>query len=78
MEVYLADSFSDEEGSPAVPGKLVYFRGSKADVQALHEFLGEALNHLESSEKCHMHLQDHMDNWNKQDHVDFVIDVGQE
>ena len=77
MEAHLASTFSDEEGSPAVAGKLVYIRGTKRDIIDLHNFLGKAVAVLEDAESCHMHFQDFLDSWSKEQHIDLVIEVGQ-
>ncbi len=77
MKAYLADSFSDEDGPAATEGKLVYIRGTKEDVRELADFLDSVVNHLETSDACHLHFQDHFEKWSKAKHIDLVIDVGQ-
>ena len=78
MKAYLANSFSDEEGAPASEGKLVYLRGSKNDVSDMCRFLNAAVEWLENHDSCHMHFSDFLEGWNKNDHIDLVIDVGQD
>ena len=78
MKAYLADSFSDEEGAPADESKLVYLRGSKNEVSDLSRFLSSAVEWLEDHDSCHLHLSDFLEDWNKKDHIDLVIDVGQD
>lgn len=75
MKVFLADSFSDEEGPLAEEGKTVYIQGSREKLLELCQFFKEIANHLENDESCHMHFRDSSNSWNKQNYIDVAVDV---
>jgi len=75
MKAWLSQTHSDEEGPMATAGKLVILKGSIADIKAIAGFLEKVSTYLGSNEYCHMHLRDHMKDWNKEDHIDIEITV---
>jgi hypothetical protein len=75
LKVYLADSFSDEEGSLAHEGKTVYLQGSKENLLELCRFFEQVAAHLGDAKICHMHFRDSSGSWNKQTHIDVVVDT---
>ena len=74
MRAWLAQTYSDEDGL-AVEGKSVIVHGTKTDMKAIAEFMASVVEHLEGSDYCHMHLQDHMPGWKKDRHVDIEMTV---
>ncbi len=77
MRAFLADSFSDEEGSIASEGKTIYIQGSKQALFELCSFFEVVSRHLEQGETCHMHFQDYLETWHKETHIDVVVDMDQ-
>ena len=75
MQVWLATSFSDEEGPMATGGKTVMIQGTKAEVKAIAQFMAEVVMHLDDATYCHMHLRDSMAGWSKAKHIDLEITV---
>ncbi len=75
MKVFLADSFSDEEGPMAEEGKTVYIQGDKQKILELCDFFQKVSQYLEDSDSCHMHFRDSSSNWNKGKYIDVAIDV---
>ena len=75
MKVYLADSFSDEEGEMAVEGKTVYINASKERLIQLAEFFQSVADYVQKNDVCHMHFQDHAKDWNKEDFIDIAIEL---
>ncbi len=75
MELYLANSFSDEEGEMAVEGKTVYINASKKQLIQLAEFFKDVADYVEKNDLCHMHFRDHAPDWNKENFVDVAIEL---
>jgi len=75
LKVFLADSFSDEEGPMAEEGKTVYIQGDKQKILELCKFFQEVAQYLENADFCHMHFQDSSSNWNKKNYIDVAVDV---
>lgn len=75
MQAWLADTFSDEEGDFAIPGKVVIIHATRDEVIAIAKFMAEVARHLEDATYCHMHLRDSMAGWSKAEHIDLEITV---
>ena len=75
MQLWLSDTFSDDEAAAAIEGKVAIIHGSKAEVMAIARFTAKVAEHLEGAGYCHMHLRDNMVGWSKVDHIDIEVTV---
>lgn len=75
MKVYLASTFSDEDGPMAEEGKTVYIQASKDKILELSAYFASVAAHVESSGACHMHFRDHSKGWSKEEYIDIAVDI---
>jgi lysyl-tRNA synthetase class II len=75
MKVYLADSFPDEEGEMAIEGKTVYLTATRERFIELADFFQSVSDYVQKNDLCHMHFQDHVEGWNKEDFIDIAIEL---
>ena len=77
MKAWISATYSDEEGPMAIEGKSIIVHGTKEDMKAIAAFMMSVVESLEDSDRCHVHLQDHMPGWTKGRHIDIEMNVGQ-
>ncbi len=75
MKAWISQTHSDEDGPMAIEGKSVIIYASKEEILAMSEFTAAVAKYLKTNDFCHMHLRDHMKNWNKALHIDIEINV---
>jgi hypothetical protein len=76
MKLYLSKTHSDEDDDDLVTaGKLVMIYGTKQEVLELCDFFKSVEKHLNQNEFCHMHLRDHLTDWNSKENVDIEINA---
>lgn len=75
MKVYVAKQHSDEDDDePVSTGKLAMIYGTKKELLDLCDFFNSVQQHLNENENCHLHLRDHLSNWDK-DNIDIEVNT---
>ena len=75
MKAWISETHSDDDGPTPLEGKDVIIHATKEEVLALVAFMSEVADYLQNNEYCHMHLRDHMKNWDKDMHIDIELTV---
>jgi len=75
MKVHLAKTFADEEDPMAEEGKAVNISGDKRKLLELCNFFTEVENHIVKNETYHMHFSLISSAWNKNSHIDVIVDI---
>ena len=75
MKLYLSKTHSDEDGPISDEGKLGIVYSSKDDIKKLCDFFQEVQNYISKNDTCHMHFRDSFDDWDKDKHIDFEINI---
>lgn len=75
MKLYLSKTHSDEDGHFAEEGKLGMLYTSKEDLINLCDFFEKVKLQLSNQGNIHMHFRDSFDNWSRENHIDFEINV---
>lgn len=80
MNLYVSNSFSDEEGPPAIEGKTAYLQGSREELLELCAFFSRVEKHLagNSGAPFHLHFRDDRQSFDKANEIDVVIGLDQE
>ncbi|WMW79619.1 hypothetical protein RF679_13285 [Undibacterium cyanobacteriorum] len=75
MNLYVSNSFSDEEGPPAMEGKTAYLQGSKEELLELCAFFSRVEKHLavNNGAPFHLHFRDESHSIDKSNAIDVVI-----